>query len=60
MFIHSNREEMQIFPKTIVGWVARLSCSQPDAWCHQMKLKREGYGQVTKILAVSIIYSNKC
>jgi len=25
-----------------------------DAWCHQMKLKRQGYGQITVILAVNI------
>ena len=32
-----------------------MSCSQPDAWCHQTKLKRQGYGQVTVILAPNII-----
>jgi len=41
--------------QTIVGWVACMSCFQPDAWCHQTKLKRQGYGQVTVILAANII-----
>jgi len=36
----------------ILGWVAWMSCSQPDAWCHQMKLKSEGCEQVTVLLAV--------
>jgi len=42
MFIHTNHEEIEIYPRTIVGWVLWMSCSQPDAWCHQMKLKRQG------------------
>jgi len=29
-----------------------MSCSQPDAWCHQMKLKSKGCEQVTVLLAV--------
>jgi len=32
-----------------------MSCFQADAWCHQMKLKRQGYAQVTVILAANII-----
>jgi len=57
MFMHTNHEEMQIYPQTntVVGSFAWMSCFQPDAWCHQMKLKRQGYGQVTVILAVNII-----
>jgi len=47
------------FTQTIVGWVAWMSCSQPDAWCHRMKLKNKGCEQVTVLLAVIIIYSNK-
>jgi len=33
MFINAHHEEMYrpIFPQTIVGWVAWMSCSQPDA-----------------------------
>ena len=38
-----------------MGWVACMSCFQADAWCHQMKLKRQGYAQVTVILAANII-----
>jgi len=41
------------------GLVAWMSCSQPDAWCHRMKLKSKGREQVTVLLAVIIIYSNK-
>ena len=38
-----------------MGWVAcNMSCFQPDAWCQQTKLKRQGYGQVTVILATII------
>jgi len=55
MFVHTNREEMDIYPQTIVGWVEWMSCSQPDAWCNQLKLKRQEYGQVTVILAADII-----
>jgi len=29
-----------------------MSCSQPDAWCHRMKLKSEECEQVTVLLAV--------
>jgi len=36
-----------------------MSCSQPDAWCHRMKLKSKGCEQVTVLLAVIIIYSDK-
>jgi len=32
-----------------------MSFFQPDAWCHQMKLKRQEYGQITVILAANII-----
>ena len=32
-----------------------MSCSQPDAWYHQTKLKRQGFGHVTVILAANII-----
>jgi len=32
-----------------------MSCSQPDAWCHQIRLKRQGYGQVAVILSANII-----
>jgi len=32
-----------------------MSCFQSDAWCHQTKLKRQRYGQVTVILAANII-----
>jgi len=43
MLINTHHEEMCRFthrPQTIVGWVAWwMSCSQPDAWCHWMKLK---------------------
>ena len=42
-----------------MGWVAWMSCSQPDAWCHRMKLKSKGCEQVTVLLAVIIIYSDK-
>jgi len=31
MFINTNREEVWVYPQTIVGWVAWMSCSQPDA-----------------------------
>ena len=37
-----------------------MSCSQPDAWCHRMKLQSKGCKQVTVLFAVIIIYSNKC
>jgi len=39
--MHTNYEEKKNFPRTIVGWVSWMSCFQPDAWCHQMKLKRQ-------------------
>jgi len=57
MFINSDthREEIYIFPQTIVGWVAWMSCSQPDAWCHRMKLKSKRCEQVAVLLAVIII-----
>jgi len=29
-----------------------MSCSQPDAWFHRMKLKSKGCEQVTVLLAV--------
>jgi len=32
-----------------------MSCSQTDAWCHQIKLKRQGYGEIIVILAANII-----
>jgi len=32
-----------------------MSCSQPDAWCHQMNFKKQGYAQITVILAANII-----
>jgi len=35
------------------------SC-QMLAWCHCMKLKSKGCEQVTVLLAVIIIYINKC
>jgi len=60
MFINTHHEEMYIYPQTIVEWVARMCCSQPDAWCHRMKLKSKGCEQVTVLLAVIIIYCNKC
>ena len=60
MFINTNCEEMYVYPQTIVGWVTWMSCSQPDAWCHRMKLKSKGCEQVTVLLAVIIIHSNKC
>ena len=32
-----------------------MSYVQPDAWCHQMMLKKlVGYGQITVILAANI------
>jgi len=42
----------QIYPQTIVGWVAWMSCSQRDAWCHQMKLMSKGCGKVTVLLEI--------
>ena len=36
MFINTHHEEKQSYPQTIIGWVAWISCSQPDAWCHQI------------------------
>jgi len=39
-------------PWSLVGWVAWMSCSQSDAWCHRMKLKSIGCEQVTVLLAV--------
>ena len=32
-----------------------MTCFQSDARCHQTKLKRQRYGQVTVILAANII-----
>jgi len=52
MFIITHHEEMYIYQQTIivaVGWAARMSCSQPDAW---LKLKSKGCEQVTALLAV--------
>jgi len=37
-----------------MGRVPWMSYFQPDAWCHQMMLKGQGYGQITAILAVNI------
>jgi len=31
-----------------------MSCSQPDAWCHQVKLKSKGCEQVTVLLALAV------
>jgi len=39
MFVNTNHEEMWVYPQTIVEWVGWMSCSQPDAWCHRMKLQ---------------------
>ena len=36
----------------LIGWVAWMSCSQPDAWCHGMKLNSKRCEQVTVLLAV--------
>jgi len=52
MFINTHHEEKYIYPQTIVGWVAWMSCSQSDAWCHRMKLKKKGCEQVAVLLAV--------
>jgi len=54
MFIHINCEEIEIYPPTIMGWVAWMSYFQPGAWCHQMMLKRQGYWQIAVILAANI------
>jgi len=50
MFINTHHEEMQIYAQTIVGWVAWMSCSQPDAWGHRMKLKSKRCEQVAVLL----------
>jgi len=55
MFMHTNREEIEIYPRTTVGWVSWISCSHPHAWCHQIQLKIQEYGQITVILAANII-----
>jgi len=55
MFIQTNCEVIQIYPQTIVMWVSWMSCSPPNAWCHQMKLKRQGYRQIIVIVAANII-----
>jgi len=56
MFINTHHEEKWTYPQTIIiGWVAWMSCSQPDAWYHQMKLKSKGCEQVTVLLAVEYI-----
>jgi len=54
MLIHINREEIEIHPRTIMGWVPWMSYFQPDAWCYQMILKRQEYGQITVVLAANI------
>jgi len=35
-------------------------CIMVMVWCHRIRLKSEGYEQVTVLLAVIIVYSNKC
>jgi len=54
IFTYIYREEITIYPRTIVGWVPWMSYIQPDAWCHQTQLKRQGHGQITVILAANI------
>jgi len=53
MFINTHEEMyINIYPQTIVGWVAWMSCFQLDAWCHRMKLKSKGCEQVIVLSAV--------
>jgi len=54
MFIntHLMKKCRFTYRQTIVGWVAWMSCFQPDAWCHRTKLKSKGCEQVTVLLAV--------
>jgi len=53
--LYINSEEITIYPQIIMGRFPWMSYVQPDAWCHQMMLKKlVGYGQITVILAANI------
>jgi len=52
--VHINHEGAAIYPQTIMGLIPWTSYFKPDAWRHQMMLNRQGYGQITVILAANI------
>jgi len=57
LFIHIVKKYTFNYPQTTtVGWVAWMSCSQPDAWCHRMKLKSKGCEQVAVLLVIIISF----
>jgi len=54
VYIHIVKKCRLDLPTDHTGWVAWMSCSQPDAWCHRMKLKSKGCEQVTVLIISSI------